>query len=329
MTTVDDPGSVASLPEGRHLTLEEGRMPVLHLPGPGPLPGPEVRALVDRHGAVLVRGLRLASAADLALAAEELGVTGMVEREGFTSRQAYPDGVYSTSEWASEDQLCMHHELSYAAVVPSIALFGCLVAPERGGTTTVADGERVLDLLPDALVARFERDGWELTRTYYEFGLTWAEAFGTDDRARVEEYCSSHSLDCIWTEEGGLRTRQRRPAVLRHPVTGRRGWFNQAAFLHESALDPLIREYLESLYGPEGLPFRTTYGNGDPISTDVVDAINAAYQSACWSEPWQAGDLLVLDNLRMAHGRDPYEGAREVLTLFGAPIRLTPPAATR
>lgn len=184
------------------------------------------------------------------------------------------------------------------------------------------------------MVDRFEREGWELIRNYYEFGLGWAETFGTGDRAVVEEYGAANALDCTWTEEGGLRTRQRRPAVLRHPVTGRRGWFNQAAFLHESALDPVVREYLESLYGPEGLPFRTTYGNGAPIPTEVVDTINGAYQSACWSEPWQDGDLLVLDNLRMAHGRDAYEGERRIVALFGEPVRVaghaTPPAgATR
>ncbi|MCX5385399.1 TauD/TfdA family dioxygenase [Streptomyces sp. NBC_00083] len=329
MTTVNDPGSVAARAPGRHLTHEEGRPPVLHT-GPSDaehLPAPEVRALLAEHGAVLVRGLGLAEPADLAVAARALGVRGTTEREGFTGRQAHPDGVYSTSEWAAEDQLCMHHELSYAAVVPSIALFGCLVAPQRGGATTVADGERVLGLLPGDLVAGFERDGWELARTYYEFGLGWAEAFGTDDRARVEEYCAANALDHTWTEEGGLRTRQRRPALLRHPVTGRRGWFNQAAFLHESALDPVVREYLESLYGPEGLPFRTTYGNGEPISTDTVATINKAYEEACWSEPWQQGDLLVLDNLRMAHGRDPYEGERRIVALFGDPVRLAGPGA--
>jgi alpha-ketoglutarate-dependent taurine dioxygenase len=30
-------------------------------------------------------------------------------------------------------------------------------------------------------------------------------------------------------------------------------------------------------------------------------------------EPWQAGDLLLVDNIRTAHGRDAYTGPREVL----------------
>ncbi|MEU7582058.1 TauD/TfdA family dioxygenase [Streptomyces sp. NPDC041068] len=329
MTTVDEPTVVDAVPDGWDLALTEGRIPVLRLPqaaapAAADLPRAEIRALLARHGAVLVRGLGLASPADLAAAGRALGVVTMAEREGFTSRQAHGDDVYSASDWPSEDQLCMHHELSYAAVVPSTALFGCLRAPRSGGVAAVADGERVLDLLPAALVERFEREGWQLARNYLEFGFSWTEAFGTDDKDRVTRYCAENAVDCTWTEDGGLRTRQHRAAVLRHPATGRRVWFNQAAFLHESSLDPIIREHLEELYGVEGLPFRTLYGDGDgeTIPTGVVDTINEAYGSAGLSEPWQDGDLLVVDNLRMAHGRDPYEGEREMVVLFGDPVRL-------
>ena len=30
-------------------------------------------------------------------------------------------------------------------------------------------------------------------------------------------------------------------------------------------------------------------------------------------EPWQAGDLMLVDNVRTAHGREEFEGPREVL----------------
>ncbi|MEV5975398.1 TauD/TfdA family dioxygenase [Streptomyces sp. NPDC052114] len=327
MTTLDEPGAGAALPDGWHLTLAQDRIPVLRRAEPGTvpvadLPAEAIRSVTAGHGAVLVRGLGLAAPADLAAAARVLGVRVTAEREAFTSRVAHADGVYSASDWPAEDQLCMHHELSYAAVVPSVALFGCLRAPAGGAAAAVADGERVLELLPDALVERFERDGWELARNYLEFGFTWAEAFGTDDKDQVDRYCARNAVDRTWTEDGGLRTRQRRAAVLRHPATGRRVWFNQAAFLHESSLDPVIREHLEELYGVEGLPFRTMYGGGESIPTDVVDTINKVYGMAGLTEPWQDGDLLMVDNLRMAHGRDPYEGEREMVALFGDPVRM-------
>ena len=137
----------------------------------------------------------------------------------------------------------------------------------------MADSPTVLDALPAELVERFEREGWLLTRSYNdEIGASVAEAFGTDDRGAVERYCRANAIEFEWQPDGGLRTRQRRSAVVRHPVTGQRCWFNQIAFLNEWTIDPEVREYLVDVYGADGLPFNTRFGNGDPIGEDVVRA---------------------------------------------------------
>ena len=60
----------------------------------------------------------------------------------------------------------MHHELSYRLEVPGLLAFACLTAPTSGGATAVADAPTVLEALPSELVARFEREGWLLTRSY-------------------------------------------------------------------------------------------------------------------------------------------------------------------
>ncbi|MCE0446772.1 TauD/TfdA family dioxygenase [Streptomyces tricolor] len=75
-------------------------------------------------------------------------------------------------------------------------------------------------------------------------------------------------------------------------------WLNQAAFLNERTMDPAIRDYLVDVYGPDGLPFNTAYGDGTPITAETVETINAAYRAASVGEPWQSGDLLLVDNLR-------------------------------
>jgi Taurine catabolism dioxygenase TauD, TfdA family len=110
--------------------------------------------------------------------------------------------------------------------------------------------------------------------------------------------------------------------VVRHPLTGQRCWFNQIAFLNERTLDPEIREYLVDVYGEDGLPFNTCFGNGDPIGDDVVRLLNETYEASTVREPWQAGDLLLVDNVRTAHSREPYSGPREVLVAMADPVRL-------
>ncbi|MFH8804836.1 TauD/TfdA family dioxygenase [Streptomyces sp. NPDC017936] len=309
--------------------LRPGRPPLLRAEAGGDATGwaaehrTALREAVTEHGSVLVRGLGLRDAAGTGAVFRRLADGLMTEKESFAPRQAHDDGVYSSTKWPPNQQMCMHHELSYALEFPGLMLFACLVAPDGGGATALADSAAVLDALPAGLVERFEREGWLLTRNYNdEIGASFAEAFGTEDRGAVESYCRAHAIDVEWRPDGTLRTRQRRSAVVRHPVSGRRCWFNQIAFLNEWTIAPEVREYLVDEYGADGLPFTTGFGGGDPIGEDVVRLINEVYEAHTVREPWQAGDLLVVDNVRTAHSREPFEGAREVLAGLADPVRL-------
>lgn len=282
-----------------------------------------LRGVVIEHGSVLVRGLGLRDAAEVGAVFQRLANDLLIEKEAFASRQTYSEGVYSSAKWPSNQPMCMHHELSYTLEFPGLMLFACLGAPTDAGATPLADSPTVLDALPTELIERFEREGWLLTRSYTdEIGASFAEAFGTEDRGAVESYCRANAIDYAWQPEGGLRTRQRRSAVVRHPVTGQRCWFNQIAFLNEWTIDREIRDYLVDVYGADALPFNTRFGNGDPIGEDVVQLINEVYEDNTAREPWQAGDLMLVDNVRSAHGREPFKGPREVVVAMADAVRL-------
>jgi len=299
--------------------VQSGKPPMLRVEAPGDAARwasahrDALRAVVAAHGSVLVRGLTLSGAADVEAVFRALAAL-MVEREAFAPRRTYSSGVYSSSKWPPTQPMCMHHELSYRLEFPSLMLFACLVAPRRGGATPLADAANVFDALPRDLVERFDRDGWLLIRNYNdEIGASIAGAFGTDDRHAVEGYCRASAIDFEWRPDGTLRTRQRRSASVRHPLTGRRCWFNQIAFLNEWTIDPEVREYLVDLYGEDGLPFTTRFGNGDPIGADVVQLINEVYEAHTVREPWQAGDVMLVDNVRTAHAREAFAGSREIV----------------
>jgi alpha-ketoglutarate-dependent taurine dioxygenase len=283
----------------------------------------ELRAILVDHGAVLVRGLCLSDVDEMAGVSKRLSTTLITEREGFAPRDTYADGVYSGSHWPADQPMCMHHELSYALDVPSLMIFGCLRAPDEGGATALADGQAVLGALPDALVERFGRVGWRLLRSYRsDLGVPLVDAFGVDGREAVLDYCAANDIEAEWLDEDWLRTTQRRAAVVRHPVTGVRCWFNQIAFLNARTLDEDLRDYLVAEFGEAGLPFDTGYGDGTPIDDATVHQINACYEANTVRERWQSGDLLLVDNIRMAHSREPFTGDRDVVVAMGDPIRL-------
>ncbi|MGW2836554.1 TauD/TfdA family dioxygenase [Streptomyces sp. NPDC001493] len=281
-----------------------------------------LHAALAEHGAVLVRGLGLHDTDGVAAVLGGLAAEPVTERETFAARRTYSPGVHSSSPWPPNQPMCMHHELSYTVGFPGLLLFACLSEPTTGGATGLADASDVLGALPRGLTERFEREGWLLTRNYTgEVGATVTEAFGTDDHEAVERYCHDHAIACAWQPDGGLRTTQRRSAVVRHPADGRYCWSNQIAFLNEWTLAPEVREYLVDEYGPDGLPFNTRYGDGEPVGEDVVRLINSVYEEHTVRRPWEAGDLLLVDNIRTAHSREAYEGPREVVVAMASPTR--------
>ncbi|MCE0446771.1 TauD/TfdA family dioxygenase [Streptomyces tricolor] len=103
------------------------------LGGPAPRRDPHAGRRVRRRAAL--RGLGVRSPAEVAEAAAALGIEQMTERERFAPRRSHAPGVYSSSAWPADEPMCMHHELSYAAEVPGLILFGCLTAPTSGGLT--------------------------------------------------------------------------------------------------------------------------------------------------------------------------------------------------
>jgi alpha-ketoglutarate-dependent taurine dioxygenase len=318
-----------------HVDRQPGRPPMLRADAGGD--GPRwvaahrdaLRSAVIEHGALLVRGLGLRGVGEIGAVFHLIARDLMTEREAFGTRRTYVDGVYSSTIWPPNQPMCMHHELSYALAFPGLMLFACLTAPAAGGATAVADSPTVLGELPLELVNRFEREGWLLVRNYNdEIGAPVAEVFGTDDRMAVERYCRANAIEFAWQPDGGLRTRQRRSALVRHPATGDRCWFNQIAFLNEWTLDREVREFLVDVYGADSLPFTTRFGDGQPIGPDVVDLLNAVYEANTLREPWQPGDLMLVDNIRTAHSREPFTGSREVLAGLADPVRLTDCAPT-
>ena len=222
-----EPDVVATPASPLDMELHPGKPPILRAEAIGDAPDwaaehrDTLRAVVAEHGAVVVRGLGLHDAAEITAVFQRLATTLMIEKEAFARRQVYADGVYSSATWPANQPMCMHHELSYRLEVPSLLMFACLSAPTRGGATAVSDSPTVLDALPKDLAERFERDGWLLTRSYNdEIGATLAEAFGTEDRGAIESYCRANAIEFAWQPDGELRTRQRRSAVVHHPITG-------------------------------------------------------------------------------------------------------------
>ncbi|MEV6133405.1 TauD/TfdA family dioxygenase [Streptomyces violaceusniger] len=283
----------------------------------------ELRAGLHTHGAVYVRGLPVHSVADFALVRDELIPSRTPYREKATPRSDYGADVFSSTDLPAAQRIRMHNENSYTLTFPGLLLFGCLTAPDHGGATAVADCREVLRNIPEELVARMRAGGWTLNRSYSEhLSIDWRTAFAAGSGRAVERYCEEHLISCAWQADGTLRTTQLRPGIIRHPRTGDEVWFNHLAFWNAFSLDEDVRETLLSECGPAALPFNTGFGDGAPPTAEDIDALNHAYDKATVRRTWRPGDLLLVDNILAAHGRDAFRGDRKIVVAMGEPVEL-------
>jgi alpha-ketoglutarate-dependent taurine dioxygenase len=271
----------------------------------------ELRTAVREQGFLMLRGLPADIGAFRAVV-DAVGGEALEYTERSTPRTAVSGNIYTSTDYPADQPIPMHNEASYSDHWPEMVFFFCHTAPVSGGATPIADSRAVLRLLTPEVRERFA-GGVLYTRTFWDgLGLSWQSVFQTEDRAAVERYCADHGISFEWTDDR-LRTRQRRPSTRRDPHTGDEVWFNQAGLFHVSSLEPEVREALLEAYDERDLPRNAYLGDGTPLTDEDVSAIAAAYDTAAVALEWEPGSVIVVNNMLMAHGREPYTGDRRIL----------------
>ncbi len=280
-----------------------------------------VDELAHRAAAVLFRGFEVPGAAAFQSAMNALSSHVLDYGERSSPRSEVASGVYTSTEHPADQHILLHNEQSYTTNWPVRIVFCCERAATSGGRTPLADSRKVLARLRPETVARFERLGVCYVRNYLPgISLSWQEAFQTEQREDVTAYCAEAGITAEWVGENHLRTRQIRPAVRTHPVTGERTWFNHAVFFHVTSLPEDVTRGLLGSLPQEDLPYHTYYGDGTPIEDDTLAEIRAALDAETRSFAWRAGDVLLVENMLSAHAREPFEGPRRILTAMADPI---------
>jgi alpha-ketoglutarate-dependent taurine dioxygenase len=286
------------------------------------------RALIEeylqKHGAILFRGFHIRTTIDFEQFIRASAGELLEYADQTSPRHKVSGNLYTSTDYPAQQSIFLHNESSYAAVWPLRIFFFCVSPADEGGETPIADVRKVLSRIPTHIKQRFVEKGWMLARNFGAgLGLLWQTVFQTTDHKTVEDYCRQAGIAFEWKGSGQLTTRQVRKAIVNHPQTGEPVWFNHATFFHSSTIQPEIRQMLLTQYSERQLPYQTYYGDGSDIEESIVEILRAAYRKEAVSFRWQQGDILMLDNMLVAHGRNPFTGPRKIVVGMAQPFNYT------
>jgi amino acid adenylation domain-containing protein len=277
-----------------------------------------IQQQLSAHGGLLFRRFPLPSISHFEQFAASLCPT-LFGDYGDLPRASSGGKVYGSTPYPPDQPILFHNESSHLERWPMNIFFYCVQPPTSGGSTPLADCRRVWQLLSPSLRERLRRTGLIYVRNYAPgLDVSWQHFFRTQERTEVEARLKAAGAEWEWRMGGeGLRVRQRSQAAARHPRTGEEVFFNQMQLHHVSSLRGEVRRSLEEVFGEEEMPRNVYYGDGERIGEEEMEEVGRAYEEAAVDFVWERGDVVMLDNMLVAHGRRVYEGERKVVVAMG------------
>jgi alpha-ketoglutarate-dependent taurine dioxygenase len=273
-----------------------------------------------RHGSLLFRGFDVKDVSRFEEFIGEVSTQPMEYHERSSPRSLVSGNIYTSTDHPEDQVIFLHNEQSYNLTFPLRIFFFCLTPARQGGETPLADCRKVLNRINPEIRELMTEKKYLYVRNFGQgLGLAWQDAFQTASKNVVEAYCHKHDIEFEWKDDDRLTTRQVRRVAATHPRTKEMVWFNHATFFHISTLTQDLQRMLANAFKENDFPNNTYYGDGSVIEPFILDHLRDAYQREMVSFAWQAGDILMVDNMLVAHGRAPFYGPRKVVVGMSEP----------
>mmetsp|Transcript_52274 Transcript_52274/g.124691 ORF Transcript_52274/g.124691 Transcript_52274/m.124691 type:complete len:450 (-) Transcript_52274:218-1567(-) len=307
---------------------------------------PKIYSDLKKHGAVIIRGFELSKDADgFQLVGEALELERCEDPlHSVAARDAVKKeaGVYEAVNKPSRRKFYvgMHNEM-VGNRAPGAALFVCFKAAEEGGEFLIADGRKMFrELSAEWLEKIYAR---EVKYSTAEFPMGFIESLPEPLQGLAEplaynalklalQFKVDFDTELVWerSEYDGSKILQVRAMpqvpIVRHPYTGEPAWWGS---MHSHA--EFLRREREKVFGEEG--FGETTGasrinktdvyyadTGDRVPDGELKHLDDITMSSSIKVKMQEGDMVLLDNYMVMHGRCPFEGTRKhAVTWFKSP----------
>jgi len=265
-------------------------------------------------GAILFRGFPLTTAEDFDAFVAAFNLPNFTYYESLSNavRVNKTPRVFTANEAPPSVTILLHHEMAQTPMYPSRLFFFCEQPATEGGATPLCRS----DVLWNRLAARCpvfaqncEAKGLKYTNVMPAendpnsgMGRSWQSTLRATTRAQAEDRLRSLGYSFEWLDDGCLKaTTPVLQAAYKFP-DGRKSFFNQ--------LIAAFKGWKDTRNDPSKA---ITFGDGSPLDREAVDIAAQFGEELSFDLPWQRGDVALVDNLLVMHGRRTFSGTRKVL----------------
>lgn len=270
--------------------------------------------VLARNGAILFRNFGLTNDHEFDEFIKAFGFPNFTYAESLSNavRQNRTERVFTANEAPSEVSIFLHHEMAQTPVFPSKLFFYCEQAAQEGGQTPLCRSDELLNVVeknqPDFL-HKCESLGVRYSNTMparnnFESGQgrSWRSTLSVSTPAEAEIKLQTLGYSWQWLEGDSLRVTTSVMPAVRTLLDGRRVFFNQliAAFKGWKNEDNDRNKAI-------------TFGDGSAIDERDMGRVSDSAEVLTFDMCWETGDVVLVDNFLVMHGRRPFKGTRRVL----------------
>jgi len=275
------------------------------------------RATLDaqllQHGAILFRGFPLKDAKAFDKFITAFGLDPLPYVGGAAPRKQITKQVFTANEAPPAEPIPFHHEMAQVPTFPNILFFYCETPPPSGGQTPLVPSHMVYKAMVEKH-PQFVRDLEEKKVRYTRvlpngddpsspIGRGWQSTFQTEDKKEAERKLKEQGTHFEWLADDCLSTTTALlPAIREDSRTGKKMWFNSIIAAYKG--------WRDCRNSPEK---SITFGDGSPMPSDVMDALEQILNDLAADVTWQQGDVFMVDNRQVLHARRPFTPPRRIL----------------
>ena len=276
--------------------------------------GEELHNKLIQHGAILFRGFPVESANDFEAMLNHSRYKNMPYVGGAAPRnQVTESRIITANESPASEKIPFHHEMAQVPNPPGYIFFYCETASETGGATSILHSAEICETfrnIDENFFNKVEEQGVRYIRimpndtdTSSAIGRSWRETFQVQTKAEAEKVMREAGMSWTWLENGDVRTETKTLPAIRHDrETGRNVFFNSMVAVYTGWNDP--RNQGETA---------VVTGDGEYLNDQVMKTLVEKMDESCVNFPWQAGDVLWINNYTTLHARQPFTGDRRIL----------------